>query len=169
MVILITGATHTGKTLLSQKLLEKYQYPYLSLDHLKMGLVRSGYTTLTPEDSIEDLTNYLWPIIVGIIKTNIENKQNIIIEGCYIPFNYKSYFTEEYLNHIKYKCLIFSKTYCYKHYNDIINYASTIEERETIESMDVLVKENKFYLENCINYNCDYILIKDKYQIEFII
>ena len=48
MVILITGASHTGKTLLAQRLLERYRYPYLSMDHLKMGLIRSGYTDLTP-------------------------------------------------------------------------------------------------------------------------
>ena len=46
MIILITGASHTGKTVLAQKLLEKYQYPYLSIDILKMGLIRSGYTNL---------------------------------------------------------------------------------------------------------------------------
>ena len=50
MIILITGASHTGKTLFAQRLLEKYQYPYLSIDHLKMGLIRSGNTCLTPED-----------------------------------------------------------------------------------------------------------------------
>ncbi len=42
MIILITGASHTGKTLLAQKLLEKYKCPYLSIDHLKRGLIRSG-------------------------------------------------------------------------------------------------------------------------------
>ena len=50
MIFLIAGASHTGKTLLAQKLLEKYKYPYLSLDLLKMGLIRSGNTALTPED-----------------------------------------------------------------------------------------------------------------------
>ena len=50
MIILITGASHTGKTLLAQKMLEKYNYPYLSIDHLKMGLIRSGNTELMPED-----------------------------------------------------------------------------------------------------------------------
>ena len=58
MVIIITGASHTGKTLLSQRMLEKYQFPYLSIDHLKMGLIRSGNTKLTPEDD-EELTAYL--------------------------------------------------------------------------------------------------------------
>ena len=67
MIILITGASHTGKTLLAQKMLEKYKYPYLSIDHLKMGLIRSGNTELTPEDD-NDLTEYLWPIVKEIIK-----------------------------------------------------------------------------------------------------
>ena len=75
MIVLITGASHTGKTVLAQKLLEKYKYPYLSIDHLKMGLIRSGNTTLTPMSDDKLLTGYLWPIIREIIKTAIENKQ----------------------------------------------------------------------------------------------
>ncbi len=68
MVIIITGASHTGKTLLAQQLLEKYKYPYLSLDHLKMGLIRSSKTNLTPEDD-EALTDELWPIVREMVKT----------------------------------------------------------------------------------------------------
>lgn len=84
MVILIAGGSHTGKTLLAQRLLERYHYPYLSIDHLKMGLIRSGQTRLTPEDDRE-LTDYLWPIVREMVKTAIENRQNLIVEGCYIP------------------------------------------------------------------------------------
>ncbi len=92
MIILITGASHTGKTCLSQKLLEKYKYPYLSIDHLKMGLIRSKNTDLTPMSDDNCLTGYLWPIVREIIKTAIENKQNLIVEGCYIPINWASDF-----------------------------------------------------------------------------
>ena len=80
MIILIMGATHTGKTRLAQQLLEKYKFPYLSIDHLKMGLIRSGNTSLTPEDDNE-LQKILWPIVREIIKTAIENNQNLIVEG----------------------------------------------------------------------------------------
>ena len=69
MILLIAGASHTGKTLLAQRLLEKYGYPYLSIDHLKMGLIRSGYTSLTPESCDRELTDYLWPVVREIIKT----------------------------------------------------------------------------------------------------
>lgn len=77
MIILITGASHTGKTVLAQNLLEKYKYPYFSIDHLKMGLIRSGYTKFTPEDDAE-LEAYMWPIIREMMKTAIENKQNLV-------------------------------------------------------------------------------------------
>ena len=110
MVILIAGATHTGKTALAQKLLEKYHYPYLSIDHLKMGLIRSGNTGLTPMDD-DKLTDYLWPIVREMIKTAVENKQNLIVEGCYIPFDWRKDFTDDYLQHIRYLCLIFSKSF----------------------------------------------------------
>ena len=101
MIIFITGASHTGKTALAQKLLAQYQYPYFSIDHLKMGLIHSGYTHLTPEDDGK-LTDYLWPIIREMAKTAIENNQNLIIEGNCIPFDWKKDFTEEYLPHIRY-------------------------------------------------------------------
>lgn len=109
MIILITGASHTGKTALAQKLLEKYKYPYFSIDHLKMGLIRSGNTTLTPMSDDEALTEYLWPIVCEMIKTAIENDQNLVVEGCYIPFEWAKDFEEEYIDHIRFYCLVMSK------------------------------------------------------------
>lgn len=99
MILLISGASHAGKTYLAQKLLEKLKYPYLSIDHLKMGLIRSHQTTLSVEDD-DQLTLYLWPIVQEIIKTAIENDQNLIIEGCYIPFDWEKDFEPAYKNKI---------------------------------------------------------------------
>ena len=96
MIVLITGASHIGKTVLAQKLLEKYKYPYLSIDHLKMGFIRSGYTKLTPEDD-QELTDYMWPVLREMIKTAIENRQNLVVEGCDIPFGWACDFEKEYL------------------------------------------------------------------------
>ena len=127
MVILIAGASHTGKTVLAQKLLQKYGYPYLSIDHLKMGLIRSGNTTLTPESDDQALTDYLWPIVAEIVKTAIENKQNLVIEGCYIPFDWAKDFEQKYLAEIKYCCLVMSENYIRSHYADIKAHASDIE------------------------------------------
>lgn len=84
MVVIITGASHTGKTLLSQRLLESIKFPYLSIDHLKMGLIRSRNTNLTPYDD-DKLVPYLWGIVKEIIKTAVENRQNLIVEGSYVP------------------------------------------------------------------------------------
>ena len=103
MIILITGASHTGKTLLAQRMLERYKYPYLSIDHLKMGLIRSGNTSLTPIDD-DALTEYLWPIVREMIKTVIENRQNLIVEGCYVPFDWRKDFDEGYLSSIRFIC-----------------------------------------------------------------
>ncbi len=128
MIILITGASHTGKTLLAQKMLEKYRFPYLSIDHLKMGLIRSGNTELTPEDD-EALTAYLWPIIREIVKTAIENRQNLIVEGCYIPFDWREDFDERYLPSIRFICLAMSEGYIEEHFREIVGHESEIESR----------------------------------------
>ena len=144
MIIIITGASHTGKTLLAQKMLEKYKYPYLSIDHLKMGLIRSGVTILTPEDD-DALTEYLWQIVREIVKTAIENRQNLIIEGCYIPFCWRQDFDERYLPSIRFVCLAMSERYIENHYDEIIGYESEIESRfvNTDCTKDVLKEDNK--------------------------
>ena len=130
MIIIITGASCTGKTLLAQRMLEKYQYPYLSIDHLKMGLIRSGYTTLTPEDD-DALTDYLWPVIREIVKTAIENKQNLIVEGCYVPFDWRKDFDERYLPFIRFICLAMTEEYIENHFDESIAHESEIESRLT--------------------------------------
>lgn len=167
MIILITGASHTGKTVLAQKLLEKYQYPYLSIDHLKMGLIRSGNTELTPLSADDDLTAYLWPIVREIIKTAIENSQNLIIEGCYIPFEWKTDFDGEYLAHIKYVCLVMSKDYIRNHFADIKGYASVIENRVNDEecTMESVLADNAQMLELAQKYDVNYLLIDNEYHI----
>ncbi len=166
MIILIAGASHTGKTLLAQKLLEKYKFPYLSIDHLKMGLIRSGNTNLTPLSADEELTNYLWPIVKEMIKTAIENKQNLIVEGCYIPFDWQKDFTSEYLQNIKYSCLAFSEDYIKNYFEDIKGFANVIENRLDDDiTLESVLKDNNFILEMAKKHRLNYILVDEKYDI----
>jgi adenylate kinase family enzyme len=170
MIIIITGASHTGKTVLAQKLLEKYKYPYLSIDHLKMGLIRSGNTSLTPMSSDKELSEYLWPIVCEMIKTAIENRQNLIVEGCYIPFDWTKYFKSEYLDNIKYCCLVMSENYIRNHFDDIIKYANVIERRLDNEHCTIknALEDNALVLELCKKHNVNYLLIDDEYQINWV-
>lgn len=167
MVILIGGASHTGKTKLAQQLLEQCHYPYLSIDHLKMGLIRSGYTKLTPEDDMK-LIDYLWPVVCEMIKTAIENKQNLIVEGCYIPFNWQTSFDKIYLLQIRYICLVMSEQYIKLHFTEIKNYASVIEQRldDSDCTMDSVLQNNKQTLEMCRKHNLDYFLIDEEYPVD---
>ncbi len=168
MVILIAGASHTGKTALAQKLLEKYKCPYLSIDHLKMGLIRSGNTTLTPLSDDKALTDYLWPIVREMIKTVIENEQNLIVEGCYIPFAWSKDFESEYIENIKYYCLVLSNKYITNHFSDIKKYASVVENRMDDEgcTIEAVLRDNAEILEQCQNYKVNYLLIDDEYQVD---
>ena len=168
MIILITGASHTGKTALAQKLLEKYKYPYFSIDHLKMGLIRSGNTTLTPTSDPEVLTSYLWPIVREMIKTAIENRQNLIVEGCYIPFEWAKDFAKEYLDEIRFYLLVMSEKYIANHFDQIREFASVIENRGDDEdcTLETLIKDNARMLEQCIQHGAEYILIDEEYQVD---
>ena len=165
MVILITGASHTGKTLLAQRMLERYKYPYLSIDHLKMGLIRSGKTSLTPLDD-DALTEYLWPIVREIIKTAIENRQNLIVEGCYVPFEWRKDFSEEYLSDIRFICLAMTGDYIDRHFGDISGNSSVIESRLDDSDCTVasLKEDNRQYCEGFLKAGEQVTLIDEDFE-----
>ncbi|MCH5142094.1 MAG: adenylate kinase [Clostridiales bacterium] len=166
MIILIAGTTHTGKTALAQRLLEKYKYSYLSIDHLKMGLIRSGKTDISVYDD-KSLTPYLWSIVKEIIKTAIENGQHLIVEGCYIPFDWQKDFNQEYLSEIKYCCLIMSKNYIQNNFSNIVAYGNIIEKRLRADlTEEKLIKDNELNLQMCKKYGLNYILIDNEYKVD---
>ena len=166
MIILIAGASHTGKTVLAQKLLESYHYPYLSMDHLKMGLIRSGNTSLTVFDD-DAMTEFLWPIVREMIKTAIENGQNLIVEGCYIPFVWEESFDECYRAHIRAIRLVMSKSYIENHFDDILHHASDAEQRldDSGCTKQWLIEENEKELARSIRCPDSCILIEDRYDV----
>lgn len=165
MVILITGASHTGKTVLAQRMLEKYQYPYLSIDHLKMGLIRSGNTELTPEDD-DKLTEYLWPIVREMVKTAIENQQNLIVEGCYIPYEWRKDFDAAYLSNIRFICLSMSKNYIASHFAEIMNHGNDIEKRidDSDCTKESLTQENERIMNGFRQAGEQVVFIDDDYE-----
>ena len=166
MIYLIAGTSHTGKTLLAQRLLEEKHWPYLSLDHLKMGLIRSGNTDLTVFDD-DKLTAYLWPIVREMVKTAIENGQNLVVEGCYIPHCWAEDFTEEYRRQIRALWLIMTPEYIRHHFDAVRSNACVIEQRLDDSGLcpEELIQDNLRNLAECRKYGCEYILIEEDYQI----
>ncbi len=169
MIIMIAGASHVGKTLLAQKLLERYNYPYLSIDHLKMGLIRSGNTSLNPLSDDSELTVYLWPIVREMIKTAIENEQNLIVEGCYIPFDWQNDFDEQYISNIKYVCLVMSEGYIRNNFADIKRYANVVEKRldDSDCTMESVLMDNAEVLSRAKEHNVNILMIDDIYNADF--
>ena len=163
MIFLIAGTSHTGKTVLARKLLMRYHIPTLSIDHLKMGLIRSGQTRLTPEDD-DALTDYLWPIVREMVKTAIENDQSMIVEGCYIPHDWSKDFGPDYLAHIRCRWLIMTRRYIETHFSDICAHANDAEQRLCdAPDMEELIRDNGHQLSLCQQFGCDYVLIDEKY------
>lgn len=170
MIVLIAGASHTGKTVLAQKLLETYGWPYLSIDHLKMGLIRSGNTDLTPLSDDGALTAYLWPIVREMVKTAVENGQNLVIEGCYIPFDWQKDFGPEYLAHIRYICLVMSGDYIRAHFDDICRCADVVEHRVADDiTLEGVLEDNERTLRLAREHGVDYYLIDREYAVDWTI
>lgn len=167
MIYIISGPSHTGKTNLAQKLMVKYQIPYLSMDHVKMGIVRAGLVPNYVEQD-DKMQEVLWPVIREMIKTAIENEQNMIVEGCYLPYNWKEDFEEDYLKNIRAIYLVMSPEYIENHFADIRKYACVIEDRldDSCCTKEWILDINKECYEGCLKYCCEYKLIKDTYDVD---
>ncbi|MBD7984099.1 2-phosphoglycerate kinase [Sporosarcina sp. Sa2YVA2] len=172
MIILISGVGSTGKTLMAQNLLERYHIPYLSIDHLKMGLYRGDKNCgFTPLDNTKVIGNNLWPILKGIIKTNIENEQHIIIEGCYILPRYLKDFDSKYSEKIISVFLGFSANYIQENFEArIVRYRNAVELRSYPEERTIkeLITEHKEFKEHCLQSRVKYFEIKDDYDKEIL-
>jgi putative acetyltransferase len=156
---------------MAQKLLEKYKVPYLSIDHIKMGLFRgSKYCDFSPTDSDDELTDKLWPIVKGIIMTNIENDQHIIIEGCYLPPEHIGDFEPVYLKQIIPFYIGFSKNYLEKHFlTGIIEHRNEIERKEyngddDYINMDNFIKLHARLKARCSQNNARFFEIDEDYE-----
>jgi len=166
MIYLISGASHSGKTKLMQRLIEKFHYPAVSIDHLKMGLIRSKQTQLTTEND-DLLIPYLWPIVREMIKTAIENNQNMILEGVYIPFDWWKDFDEFYIHQITYICICLSQEYILNHFEEIKKHSCDIEERkEENVYIEELLMDNEKYCKGCLQNRLFFIMIKENYEEE---
>ena len=170
MVILISAASCTGKTLMAQKLLEKYHMPYLSVDLIKMGLFRSDINCgFTPTDSDEHIESLLWPILKGIIETTIENGQNLIIEGAYI---FPQRLNEVYNEYNKMIIPVFmglSKNYIENNYDTgIIKHKSVIEQKDYSEDWNPgwFIDGNLKMKKRCLDNNVQYFEIEKDYNNE---
>ena len=96
----------------------------------------------------------------------IENKQNLIVEGCYVPFNWKNDFSNDYLKEIKYICLCFSERYINEHYSEIMKYENCIENRidDGYCTIELLTRDNNRFREGCTVNGLSYVLIDDNYE-----
>jgi 2-phosphoglycerate kinase len=103
-----------------------------------------------------------------MVKTAIENNQNLIVEGCYIPFDWQKDFNTEYLQNIRYYCLIMSEEYIRSHFADIKKFANAIENRMDDEwcTIESVLADNEEMLALAQKHNANYILIQDKYEID---
>lgn len=166
MIILIGGSSHVGKTLLAQKLMERLKIPYLSLDHLKMMFIRGGLTDLTVEDDYK-MRYFLWPYAAELIKTAVENDQNMIVEGCYIPSEWRDRFDEEYLKDIKCFFITMSEDYLRNNFDKLSEHACVIE-RRIDDQLDLtrLINCSREFKEECEEHDIPVLEITDRYDID---
>lgn len=134
-----------------------------------MGFFRTGRTDLTVEDDFE-MRGFLWPFAAEMVKTAIENNQNMILEGCYIPREWKESFSAEYLKEIRAVFIVMSEKYLRNHFEDLSKYANVIERRLNDElNLERLIKCSVEFKNDCITNGTPFIEIDEKYDLDEIL
>ncbi|MBP5159304.1 MAG: adenylate kinase [Lachnospiraceae bacterium] len=165
-VYLIGGSSHVGKTLVAQKIMEDTMIPYVSIDHIKMGLIRAGITDITAEED-DAMREYIWPMLAEMAKTVIENDQSLIMEGCYIPPDWRKCLDETYLEHIREVFIVMSEDYVRTHIDDIKSYGSVIEHRLYDEvDCERLVRCSAWFKSDAQKFGNSYVEIDKEYNTE---
>ena len=167
-ILFITGATHTGKTVLADRLLRRHGVPVLSLDLLKMGLIRSAQTSLTPLDD-DALTSYMWPIVREMVRTALENERSLIVEGSYIPWDWAKDFSPEEKHRIDAIALVMTPEYLVTHFHDVVRYANAAEKRldDSNLTLEALLEENRTVEKNAQDHGFDVVRIDRAYRPDY--
>lgn len=167
MFYFLMGASHTGKTLMAQRLLERMYVPAFSLDHLKMGLLRAGMLPYSVEDD-EAIERGMWPIVRELCKTVLENRQNLLVEGCYIPFSWRHDFSAAEASEIRAACLVMTESYIRRHFAEVLSHANAIERRkvDAFCPMEEFLAENARNARLCRAHAIPIVEISETYEIE---
>lgn len=151
-VILIGGVGGTGKTLLAKQLMKKLHIPYVCIDHLMMGMLRSETACgFSVDDSAETIGQAMWPLLVGFIKTNIENQHSIILEGFQLQPELIAQFEEPYRSQLLSVFVGFSEVHFRAgQFAKIEQYRHVVEQRlpETYD-LEMLVQSHQQLQANC--------------------
>ena len=170
MVILLGGTGCTGKTMLANRLMRKTNIPYFPLDHLMMGIYRGmpdcGFT---PLDDQFDLGEKMWPVIKGLIMTNIENDHSLILEGFQLLPHLVRDFPAAYLDQTLPVFLLFSEDYIRGNFDEgIMKNRSAVERRGDIDDItaEKMVIDTVRLREQCIKHEVTFFEIKNDFEAE---
>ena len=132
MILFLQGASHSGKTTFAKHLARLTGASVVSLDLLKMGLIKPGnsdFAGLTPEDD-EAIAVHLWPIVREMVLVADENGQSLIVEGVSLPFVEVGRLACELgEGRAAAFAIVFSEKYIRNHYELICQKASASERR----------------------------------------
>ena len=88
--------------------------------------------------------------------------------GCYIPFDWAQDFSEAYRKHIRYVCLVMSRSYIETRFSDIRAHACAIEQRGDDDDFTVqsCITDNEAFLRGCRAHGLNCLLIDGLYDID---
>lgn len=166
MVVLIGGSSHVGKTMIARKLVEKYGWECICLDYLKNAFQKAEIAGFENLDDV-GMRHRMWPFVAQIIKGALSSGRNLILEGCYIPAEWKESFSSEQLEDIRAVFIIMSESYIRKHMDEIESFSDVVEKRENdFLDEERLVRCSADFKADCLGNETFYIEIEDEYDTE---
>ncbi|HET7839946.1 MAG TPA: hypothetical protein VFL04_09300 [Rectinemataceae bacterium] len=167
MVILIGGTAGVGKTLLARRIMERSGIPFLPVDHLMMGIYRSDPACgFTPESDVQRISDALWPILFGMIKTSIENGLGYTYEGFQILPGKLASIGSEYRAEIRSAFPCLGEEYIESRYETIRLRRNAVERRADLETKEEMLQRNREFIAACEASGIRPFVIRRDYEAE---
>jgi len=154
MIILISGASHTGKTMLAKRLCERYQIPYKNIEYIKQHMLLSADSDgINVGNALESnkyvLSENVWFIVENIVRDGLEKGEGMVLDGNFLPPHRVRALDDVGVISMH---LIFTPEYIEKNYDVILKHRK--EESSIHDDGDILqIMSNEGILKESISKN----------------
>lgn len=171
MLYVIGGASRSGKTLLSRRIVIEKQIPYFPMDALFGALVYGAPEfKVRYEDSLLERPTKIWPLAKHLFKSFLKEEQEYLIEGdSILPHQIYELISEQkpvkccflgYTELTKDEKLILVR----KYHQGELDWTKSISDEKMLLMIDEMIQFSKYLQEECAKYGIKYFDVSHDFE-----
>ena len=170
MIYIITGVAKVGKTLISEKIKERFNKSIFSTDYIMM-MLHYGNEDLDLDIHASDSTvaSKLEPYVYGLIQTMVQNDNEYVIEGVHFNTDFSRRLKDEFGDKIRITYLGYKDVSVEDKVDEIYRFKNTMDNPwiftlpgvKVEETVEYLINESERIYQECLDRDLEYYEVYD--------